>query len=117
MAAEGTLAGVDELLTICHEDVETRTYVGTGPGPFGAGQHELLRGQYAICELSTDGRSERLHAAAAREVVQATTIWFCQMRLDRREAPARVVRRNEDQSKYHFRDGLVDGVHRQLCAG
>ena len=93
MAAEGTLAGVDELLTICHEDVEMRTYVGTGPGSFGAGQHELLRGT----EATTDS------------VVVRGSI--------RVRRPDGSFAETKISWKYPFRDGLVDEVDWEPRAG
>ena len=116
-AAEGPLAGVEELLMICHEDVEMRSYAGTGPASAGAGQRELLRGQDEIREFfrtSIESGFKPQPRVKALQVVGDSIVVRGSMRLTR---PDGSFAETKLSWTYHFRDGLVDEVGWEPRAG
>ena len=116
-AAEGTLAGIEELLAFCHEDVEFRPYAGTGPSSFGAGRHELLQGREAIRDFfQTSLQSGYRPQPRARsfEVKADSVIVRGSMRLTR---PDGSFAETKLSWTYRFRDGLVDEVGWEPRAG
>ncbi len=48
IARADVVAGVEELLKVCHEDVEMRAYAAKAISSAGVGGHELLRGRDEI---------------------------------------------------------------------
>jgi ketosteroid isomerase-like protein len=117
IAAEGTLAGIEELLTFSHEDIELRSYSAAGPVSFGAGQHELLRGPEAIRDFfRTAVQSGYKTQARARsfEVTADSVVVRGSIRLTR---PDGSFAETKISWNYHFRDGLVDEVGWEPRAG
>ncbi len=117
MAAEGTLAGVEELLTLCHDDIEFRPYAAAGPSSFGAGQHERLRGREAIRDFfqtSLQSGYKPQPRARSFEVTADSVIVRGSIRLTR---PDGSFAETKLSWTYHFRDGLVDEVGWEPRAG
>ncbi len=117
IAAEGTLAGIEELLAFCHEDVEFRPYAGAGPSSFGAGRHELLHGREAIRDFfQTSLQSGYRPQPRARsfDVTADSVIVRGSIRLTR---PDGSFAETKLSWTYHFRDGLVDEVGWEPRAG
>jgi ketosteroid isomerase-like protein len=117
MASEGALAGVDELLAICHDDVEMRTYVGTGPGSFGSGRHELLHGPEAIREFFQTALQSGYTPQPRAKSFEATTDSVVVRGSIRVRRPDGSFAETKISWKYHFRDGLVDEVDWEPRAG
>lgn len=116
-AAEDALAGIEELLTFCHEDVEFRPYAGAGPSTFGAGRHELLQGREAVRDFfQTSLQSGYRPQPRARsfEVTGDSVIVRGSIRLTR---PDGSFAETKLSWTYHFRDGLVDEVAWEPRAG
>ena len=102
---------------ICHENVEMRSYAGTGPASAGAGQRELLRGQDEIREFfrtSTESGFKPQPRVKALEVEGDSVVVRGSMRLTR---PDGSFAETKLRWTYHFRDGLVDEVGWQPRAG
>ena len=97
IAAGGAIAGIEELLTISHEDIEMRPYTGTGPSSAGGGQRELLRGPEEIREFfqtSIESGFKPQLRAKAFDVVGDSVVVRGSIRLTR---PGRLVRRDEGE--------------------
>ena len=117
VAAEGAFAGIEELLTICHEDVEMRPYAGAGPSSAGGGGQQVLRGREEIREFfrtSIESGFKPQPRAKAFEVVGDAVIVRGSMRLTR---PDGSFAETKISWTYHFRDGLVDEVDWEPRAG
>jgi ketosteroid isomerase-like protein len=117
IAAEGAFAGVEELLTFCHEDVEMRSYAGSGPGSAGGGQQELLRGAEEIREFfrtSIESGSKPQPRAKVFQVVGDSVVVRGSIRLTR---PDGSFAETKLSWTYHFRDGLVDEINWEPRAG
>jgi ketosteroid isomerase-like protein len=108
IAAEGAVAGIEELLTFCHEDVEMRPY---------AGQGELLRGHDQIREFfrtSIESGFRPQLRAKAFQVSGDSVVVRGSIRLIR---PDGSFAETNISWNYHFRDGLVDDVSWEPRAG
>lgn len=117
LADDGALAGLDELLTFAHEEIEMRPYTATGPGSAGDGQREVLRGPEEIreffCTSFESGFKPQLRAKAF-DVVGDSVIVRGQIRLTR---PDGSFAETKVSWTYHFRDGLVDEINWEPRAG
>jgi ketosteroid isomerase-like protein len=109
IASDGVVAGVEHLITFCHDDLELRPYAATGAGA-GDAQDELLRGKDAVLDFfkrrTTGGYSLQVRTKGydvEGDVVAA-------------RGSARVGRPDGSFAEtnlswnFHFRDGLVDEV-------
>ena len=117
IAAEGMLAGLEDLLALCDEDVEFRPYAGAGPSSFGAGRHELLHGREAVrdfFETSVQSGYRPQPRARSFEVTEDSVIVRGSIRLTR---PDGSFAETKLSWTYHFRDGLVDEVGWEPRAG
>ena len=117
IAADGVLAGIEELLTYCHEDVEMRPYAAAGPSSVGGGQQELLRGQEEIREFSRttlESGFKPQPRAKALEVVGDSVVVRGSIRLTR---PDGSFAETKISWTYHFREGLVDEIGWEPRAG
>ncbi|HMJ94802.1 MAG TPA: hypothetical protein VK486_03070 [Thermoleophilaceae bacterium] len=117
MNTTSALAGIEELLTFSHEEIEFRPYAASGSGSFGAGQHELLRGPDAIREFfQTAVASGYKPQPRARsfEVTEDSVVVRGSIRLTR---PDGSFAETKVSWTYHFRGGLVDEVGWEPRAG
>jgi hypothetical protein len=117
IAADGVLAGIEDLLTTCHEDVEMRPYAAVGPSSVGGGQQELLRGQEEIREFfrtSIESGFKPQPRAKALEVVGDSVVVRGSIRLTR---PDGSFAETKLSWTYHFRGGLVDEISWEPRAG
>ena len=117
IAADGALAGIEELLTFVHEDIEMRPYSGTGPGSAFGGQRALLRGPEEIREFfrtSIESGFKPQPRAKAFHVVGDSVVVRGSMRLTR---PGGSFAETKLSWTFHFRDGLVDDVGWEPRAG
>jgi ketosteroid isomerase-like protein len=115
--AQGVFAGIEELLTLCHDDVEMRPYAGSGPSSAGGGTQELLRGAEAIREFfrtSIESGFKPQPRAKALEVVGDSVVARGSIRLTR---PDGSFAETKLRWTYHFRDGLVDEINWEPRAG
>ncbi len=117
LAEEGALAGIEELLSFAHEDIEMRPYTATGPGSPGGGEREVLRGREEIREFFRttveSGFKPQLRAKAF-EVVGDSVVVRGSIRLTR---PDGSFAETKLSWTFHFRDGLVDEVDWEPRAG
>lgn len=115
-ARDGMLAGIQCLLTLCHEDVELRSYSAHAAGS-SEGDHELLRGHEEILEFFRR-REESGFSSRARtrgfEVDGDTIVVRGSARVTR---PDGSFAESSVQWRYHFRDGLIDEVYWEPRAG
>jgi ketosteroid isomerase-like protein len=117
IAAEGAFAGVEDLLTFCHEDVEMRPYAAAGPSSAGGGQYELLRGPEEIREFfrtSIESGFKPQPRAKSFQVVGDSVVVRGSIRLTR---PDGSFAETKVSWTYHFRDGLVDEIGWEPRAG
>ena len=108
IAADGAVAGLEELLTFAHEDIEMRPYAGSGPSSAGGGQRALLRGPEEIREFfrtSIESGFKPQLRAKAFDVVGDSVVVRGSIRLTR---PDGSFAETKVSWTYHFRDGLVD---------
>ena len=117
LADEGALAGIEELLSFSHGDVEMRPYTATGPGAAGGGQLELLRGPDEIREFfrtSVESGFKPQLRAKAFDVTTDSVIARGSIRLTR---PDGSFAETKLSWTFHFRDGLVDEISWEPRAG
>ena len=117
IAADGVVPGIEELLTICHDDVEMRPYAASGPSSVGGGAQELLRGREEIREFfrtSIESGFKPQPRAKALEVVGDSVVARGSIRLTR---PDGSFAETKLSWNYHFRDGLVDEINWEPRAG
>ena len=117
IATEGVLAGIEELLTFCHEDVEMRPYAATGPASVGEGQRELLQGSEEIRDFfrtTIESGFKPQPRAKAFQVVGDSVVARGSIRLTR---PGGSFAETKLSWTYHFRDGLVDEISWEPRAG
>jgi len=115
--AQGVFAGIEHLLTICHEDVEMRPYAASGPSSAGEGSQELLRGAEAIREFfrtTIESGFKPQPRAKAIEVVGDSVVVRGSIRLTR---PDGSFAETKLRWTYHFRDGLIDEMNWEPRAG
>ena len=114
---DGVLAGVEHLLTFCHEDLEMRAYAGQAAGVGEDPRHELLRGRQEVLDFFR-GRIEsgfgfRIRARGFE--ADGDTVWVRgSIRLAR---PDGSFAESSVRWKFHFRDGLVDEISWEPRAG
>jgi hypothetical protein len=117
IAADGVVPGIEELLTICHGDVEMRPYAAVGPSSVGGGAQELLRGREEIREFfrtSIESGFKPQPRAKSFEVVGDSVVVRGSIRLTR---PDGSFAETKLSWNYHFRDGLVDEINWEPRAG
>jgi ketosteroid isomerase-like protein len=117
IGAEGVLAGIEELLTACHEDVEMRPYAAAGPSSAGGGQRELLQGPEEIRDFFRtiiESGFKPQPRAKALEVVGDSVVVRGSIRLTR---PDGSFAETKISWTYHFRGGLVDEISWEPRAG
>lgn len=117
IASDGALAGIEELLTFTHEDIEMRPYVAAGPGSPGGGQQGVLRGPDEIREFfrtSIESGYKPQLRAKAFQVAGESVVVRGSIRLIR---PDGSFAETKLSWTYHFRDGLVDDVGWEPRAG
>ena len=117
LADEGAMAGVEELLTFAHEDIEMRPYTATGPGSAGGGTQEVLRGPEEIREFfrtSIESGFKPQLRAKAFEVAGESVVVRGSIRLTR---PDGSFAETKLSWTFHFRDGLVDDISWEPRAG
>jgi len=116
-AADGAFAGVEDLLTFCHEDIEMRPYAGAGPSSAGGGQQAVLRGPDEIREFfrtSIESGFKPQPRAKSFHVVGDSVVVRGSIRLTR---PDGSFAETKVSWTYHFRDGLVDEMSWEPRAG
>jgi ketosteroid isomerase-like protein len=109
IASDGVVAGVEQLVTFCHDDLELRPYAATGAGE-GDAQDELLRGKDAVLDFferrTTGGYSLQIRTKGFDVEGDVVAV----------RGSARVGRPDGSFAEtnlswnFHFRDGLVDEV-------
>jgi len=111
------VAGIEELLKVCHDDVEMRAYAAKAVAAAGLGGHELLRGREEIRAFFRDS-AESGFAVAIRTrdfAVEGDTVvvrgWIRVARPDASIAETSV------RWNYRFRDGLVESINWEQRAG
>ena len=117
VAAEGAFAGIEELLTLCHDDVEMRPYAGAGPASAGGGEQALLHGPEQIREFfrtSIESGFKPQPRAKAFQVIGDSVVVRGSIRLTR---PDGSFAETKLSWTYHFHDGLVDEVSWEPRAG
>jgi len=117
IAADGAFAGIEELLTFCHEDVEMRPYAGAGPSSAGGGAQELLRGPEEIREFfrtSIESGFKPQPRAKAYEVIGNSVVARGSIRLTR---PDGSFAETKISWNYRFREGLVEEISWEPRAG
>jgi ketosteroid isomerase-like protein len=117
IAAGGAIAGIEELLTFSHEDIEMRPYTGAGPSSAGGGQRALLRGPEEIREFfqtSIESGFKPHLRAKAFDIVGDSVLVRGSIRLMR---PDGSFAETKVSWTYHFRDGLVDELSWEPRAG
>jgi hypothetical protein len=117
IVAEGVLAGIEDLLTFCHEDIEMRPYAASGPSSAGGGSQEVLRGPEGIREFfrtSIESGFKPQPRAKALQVVGESVVVRGSIRLTR---PDGSFAETKISWTYHFRDGLVDEITWEPRAG
>ena len=117
IAADGALAGIEQLLTVAHEEIEMRPYSGSGPASAGGGTRELLRGPEEIREFfrtSIESGFKPQLRAKAFDVRADSVIARGSIRLTR---PDGSFAETKLSWTFHFRDGLVDEISWEPRAG
>ena len=114
---DGVLAGVEHMLSFCHEDVELRAYSAQTPGAGGDPTVDLLHGHDEIMDFFR-GRVEGGFGVRIRargfDVDEDTVYVRGSIRLER---PDGSFAETSVRWKFHFRDGLVDDVAWEPRAG
>ena len=111
------VAGIEELLKVCHEDVEMRPYAAKAIAEAGVGEHDVLRGRDEIRQFFRDSADSgfavairtRGFAVEGDTVVVSGTIRVGRPDGSFAETSARWI--------YRFRDGLVDSINWEQRAG
>jgi ketosteroid isomerase-like protein len=110
------LAGIEELVSISHDDVEMRAYAAREASELGAG--ELLQGKAAVLDFfrrsKESGFGIRLRTKGFEAAGEDTVLVRGSIRVARPDgsfAEANV------RWRFHFRDGLVDEVGWEPRAG
>jgi ketosteroid isomerase-like protein len=114
---DGVVAGVEELLTFCHEDVELRAYSARATGTASQPEHELLHGRDEVLAFFRtrveSGFGFRIRARGFE--ADADTVFVRgSIRLAR---PDGSFAESSVRWKFHFRDGLVDEISWEPRAG
>jgi ketosteroid isomerase-like protein len=104
------VAGIEELLKVCHEDVEMRAYAARAVAAAGVGGQELLRGREEIRAFFRDS-TESGFAVAIRtrgfDVEGDTVVVRGSIRVAR---PDGSFAETKLRWRFRFRDGLVDEI-------
>jgi ketosteroid isomerase-like protein len=111
------VAGVEELLKVCHDDVEMRAYAAKAVAAAGVGGHELLRGKDEIRAFFRDAADTgfavsirtRGFAVEGDSVVVRGSI--------RVARPDGSFAETNARWNYRFRDGLVESIGWEQRAG
>ncbi len=117
IARAGVVAGIEELLKVCHDDVEMRAYAAKAIAGAGEDGRDLLRGRGEIREFFRDSAENGFEVAIRTrgfEVEGDTVVVRGTIRVARpdgsfAETSARWI--------YRFRDGLVDSISWEQRAG
>jgi ketosteroid isomerase-like protein len=115
--SSGTLAAIDELMRLSHEDVELRSYVAHAAASPGNRDVNVMRGSEEIMAFYRTADEEGVSARARAKSfeVEGDSVVV--------RGTVRVVRPDGSfaESKlrfiYHFRDGLIDEISWQSRAG
>jgi len=117
ISSAGVMPGIEELLGLCHEDVEMRAYAARAVAAAGAGEHEVLRGRDEIRAFFRDS-TEVGFAVSIRargfEVQGDTVLARGSIRVGR---PDGSFAETNVRWSFHFRDGLVDRIGWEQSAG
>ena len=116
--SDGVLAGIEHLISFCHEDVEMRSYAAQAGGAGDeVGGHELLRGTDDVMAFFRtrveSGFGFRLRARGF-DVDADTVLVRGTIRVAR---PDGSFAESSVRWKFHFRDGLVDEISWEPRAG
>ena len=116
-ARADAVAGIEELLKVCHEDVEMRAYAAKAVAAAGVGGRELLRGHEEIRAFFRDSADTGFAVAIRTRdfaVEGDTVVVRGSIRVARPDASfaEASVRWN-----YRFRDGLIDSIGWEQRAG
>lgn len=110
------LAGIEELVSISHEDVEMRAYAASRTSGLGAG--ELLRGKAAVLDFFRRSKERgvgiRLRTKGFEAAGEDTVVVRGSIRVARPDASFAEA---HVRWRFHFRDGLVDEVGWEPRAG
>jgi|SRR5215210_1708776 len=116
LADDGALAGIEELLSFSHEDVEMRPYTATGLGSADGGP-QLLRGPVEIREFfrtSVESGFKPQLRAKTIDVVGDSVVVRGSIRLTR---PGGSFAETNVSWTFHFRGRLVDEISWEPRAG
>ena len=115
MAGADVVTGIDELLKVCHDDVEMRPYAAKAGA--GAGGHELLRGHEEIRAFFRDSAEVgfSINVRTRGFAVEGDTVVVRgSIRVTRPEGS---FAETSARWNYRFRDGLVDSNSWEPSAG
>ena len=108
---DGVLAGIEHLISFCHDDVEMRAYAAQGSGP------DLLRGTDEVTAFFRtrveSGYAFRLRARGFEVETDAVLVRGT-IRVAR---PDGSFAESSVRWRFHFRDGLVDEIGWEPRAG
>ena len=117
IARADAVAGIEELLKVCHEDVEMRPYAAKAVAAAGDGRHELLRGRDEIRAFFRDSAESGFSVAIRTRgfaVEGDTVVVRGSIRVGR---PDGSFAETSARWNYRFRDGLVDSISWEQSAG
>ena len=110
------LAGIEELMSISHEDVEMRAYAASQASGLAAG--DLLRGKAAVLDFFRRSKEKgvgiRLRTKGFELAGEDTVVVRGSIRVARPDASFAEA---HVRWRFHFRDGLVDEVGWEPRAG
>lgn len=117
IARDGVLAGIEHLITFCHDDVELRAYVAQAGGTSAEPAPELLRSRDEVMaffrERVESGFGFRIRTRGF-DVDDDTVFVGGSIRVER---PDGSFAETNLRWKFHFRDGLVDEISWEPRAG
>lgn len=115
--ADGPMAGVEQLLSFCHDDVEMRPYLARDAASLGRGEHELLRGHREIADFFRSAAEGGFHVEARTKEFDVTDDCVIVRGSIRVFRPDGSFAETKIRWNYHFRDGLVAEVSWEPRAG
>ncbi len=117
IARADVVAGIEELLKVCHEDVEMRAYAAKAVAATGADANGLLRGRDEIRAFFRDSAERGVEVAIRTRgfaVEGDTVVVRGTIRVAR---PDGSFAETSARWNYRFRDGLVDSINWEQRAG